>query len=164
MSTATPPPTENSGSSASRPLTEARTRLKQIIETTGVGTTIRVQKDHIIALLDALDANRKRDEETLARALYAEYRERIPGALTWDNDSKADEFRAQAGRLLPHLRSEAPNILHDSRAGLISALEGLAVDHNLFDVLVAEEIADCALAYLSDHQSEVQVTGAGEKR
>lgn len=197
MNPATPPSTE---SPASTPLAVARTRLNQIIETTGVGVTIRVQKDHVIALLDALDASddkREKDtadrvaavatmftaphtspddswmdrrisaviaerhgndptadeqetqglfdkqvfdqmhellvaaqgspmralrlavydalqhstsstndeQETLARALYAEYRERIPGTLTWENDSKADEFRAQAGRLLPHLGS-----------------------------------------------------------
>lgn len=41
--------------------------------------------------------------EALARALYAEYRARIPGTLTWENDSKADEFRASAARLLPLL-------------------------------------------------------------
>jgi hypothetical protein len=42
-------------------------------------------------------------QEALARALYDEYRARIPGTLTWENDSKADEFRASAARLLPLL-------------------------------------------------------------
>lgn len=41
--------------------------------------------------------------EVLARALYAEYRERSPGTLTWENDWKADEFKAQADRILAHL-------------------------------------------------------------
>jgi hypothetical protein len=63
------------------------------------------QKDQIMTDILAMGFRRLSPltQEALARALYAEYRARIPGTLTWENDSKADEFRASAARLLPLL-------------------------------------------------------------
>ncbi|GAA1148027.1 hypothetical protein GCM10009651_35930 [Microbacterium natoriense] len=42
--------------------------------------------------------------------------------------------------------SEAHTPTNDERARVVSALEDLAIEHNLFDVVVAEEIADAVLA------------------
>jgi len=44
-------------------------------------------------------------EENLARALYEEYRQRNPGTLTWETDSRAEGFRKQVKRTRAFLPS-----------------------------------------------------------
>lgn len=74
--------------------------------------------------LESLSAPPATDDEreALAKALYADYRNRMPGSLTWENDSRANEFRTQADRLLPLLSNfRRPSPL--TRAALIAAIE-----------------------------------------